>query len=185
MDQTSLLSLVSAQRRGRSLARPFHADPAVHEADLAHVWQREWNFAVSVAELPKAGSYVTLQLGQYPVVVVRGADGAVRAFHNVCRHRGQRLCSKPSGQAAKLVCPYHRWTYEMDGRLLRARDMGPDFDAGQHGLKPVHCAQTTGMVFICLAASAPDVLAVTAAAGRYNAPYRMDELKVAHQWRIV
>lgn len=183
--QTDLRSLLQSQPANHSLARPFYTDPSVFDADLAHVWYREWVFAASAAELPKPGAYVTLTVGQYPVVIVRGADGEVRAFHNVCRHRGQRLCSKPSGQAAKLVCPYHQWTYETDGRLLWARDMGPDFQSAKHGLKPVHATVAAGMVFICLADEAPDFAAVKAAADRYAAPHRMDDLKVAHQSRII
>ncbi|RID91171.1 aromatic ring-hydroxylating dioxygenase subunit alpha [Gemmobacter lutimaris] len=183
--QDDLLSLLNEQRSGFSLARPFYADPDVFAEDLRAIWQREWIFAASIAEFPKTGSYVTLQLGAYPVVVVRGADGVIRAFHNVCRHRGQRICSKPSGQAAKLVCPYHQWTYDPDGRLLWARDMGTDFDASKHGLKPVHCAQAAGMVFICLAEEAPDFAAVQAEADRYAARHGMADLKVAFQSRIV
>lgn len=183
--QSDLLPLLSAQRSGMSLARPFYTDPDVFEADLDRIWHREWIFAASVAELGKAGAYVTLQLGKYPVVIVRGADGEIRAFHNVCRHRGQRLCAKASGNTVKLVCPYHQWTYETDGRLLWARDMGPDFDASKHGLKPVHTAVAAGMVFVCLADVAPDFAEVKAAADRYTAPHRMDELKVAHQSRII
>ena len=183
--QGDLLSLLSAQRSGMSLARPFYTDPALFEADLDLIWHREWIFAASVAELAKAGTYVTLQLGKYPVVIVRGADGEIRAFHNVCRHRGQRLCPKASGSTVKLVCPYHQWTYETDGRLLWARDMGPDFDASKHGLKRLHCAQAAGMIFVCLAEEAPDFAAVKAAADRYAAPHRMDDLKVAFQSRIV
>lgn len=183
--QGDLPSLLNEQRSGFSLARPFYADPDVFAEDLRAIWQREWIFAASIAEFPKTGSYVTLQLGAYPVVVVRGADGVIRAFHNVCRHRGQRICSKPSGQAAKLVCPYHQWTYDPDGRLLWARDMGTDFDASKHGLKPVHCAQAAGMVFICLAEEAPDFAAVQAEADRYAAPHGMADLKVAFQSRIV
>lgn len=184
-EQSSLISLLRAQVSGMSLARPFYTDAGVFQADLSQIWYRDWIFAASAAELPKAGSYVTLQLGAYPVVVVRGSDNAIRAFHNVCRHRGQRICSKPAGQAAKLVCPYHQWTYETDGRLLWARDMGADFQPAQHGLKPVHCAEAAGMVFICLAATAPDFAGVKAAADRYAAPHRVSELKVAHQSRIV
>ncbi|GHC19853.1 (2Fe-2S)-binding protein [Gemmobacter nanjingensis] len=183
--QGDLLSLLNEQRSGFSLARPFYADPEVFAEDLRAIWQREWIFAASIAEFPKTGSYVTLQLGAYPVVVVRGADGVIRAFHNVCRHRGQRICSKPSGQAAKLVCPYHQWTYDPDGRLLWARDMGTDFDASKHGLKPVHCTQAAGMVFVCLAEEAPDFAAVQAEADRYAAPHGMADLKVAFQSRIV
>lgn len=184
-DQGSIPSLLHRQVSGMSLARPFYTAPELFQADLDLIWYRDWVFAASAAELPKPGSYVTLQLGAYPVVVVRGADGAVRAFHNVCRHRGQRLCSKPAGQTAKLVCPYHQWTYETDGRLLWARDMGTDFEASKHGLKPVHCATAAGMVFVCLAQTAPDFAALRAAADRYAAPHRVDELKVAHQSRII
>ena len=183
--QSDLLPLLTAQRSGMSLARPFYTDPDVFEADLDRIWHRKWIFAASVAELAKTGAYVTLQLGKYPVVIVRGADGEIRAFHNVCRHRGQRLCAKASGNTVKLVCPYHQWTYETDGRLLWARDMGPDFDASKHGLKPVHTAVAAGMVFVCLADVAPDFAEVKAAADRYSAPHRMDELKVAHQSRII
>src|SRR3546814_11064042 len=67
-------------------------------------------------------------------VIVRGADGVVRAFHNTCRHRGSRICQKDRGSAARLVCPYHQWTYDLEGRLLFARDMGPAFDPSAHGL---------------------------------------------------
>lgn len=183
--QSDLLPLLATQRSGMSLARPFYTDPAIFEADLDRIWHKEWIFAASVAELGKAGAYVTLQLGKYPVVIVRGADGEIRAFHNVCRHRGQRLCPKASGNTVKLVCPYHQWTYETDGRLLWARDMGPDFDASKHGLKSVHTAQAAGMVFVCLADEAPDFSAVKAAADRYSAPHRMADLKVAHQSRII
>lgn len=181
----NLALLLSAQRSGMSLARPFYTDPAVYEADLELIWHKEWIFAASVAELQKPGAYVTLQLGKYPVVIVRGADGQIRAFHNVCRHRGQRLCAKTTGTTTKLVCPYHQWTYETDGRLLWARDMGPEFDASKHGLKPVHCDSAAGMVFVCLAETAPDFAPVKAEADRYSAPHRMDELKVAHQSTIV
>jgi Rieske 2Fe-2S family protein len=185
MTNPSLSALISAQPRGHALLRPFYTDGDIYRADLEAIWYRDWIFAASAAELPKAGSYVTLQLGDYPVVVVRGADGEVRAFHNVCRHRGQRLCSKPSGQSSRIVCPYHRWTYDTNGRLLWARDMGPDFDAGRHGLKPVHTATAAGMVFISLSDAPTDFAPVRAAADRYTAPHRVEDLKVAHQSRIV
>lgn len=180
-----LPALLGAQRSGFALDRPFYTDAGVFDADLTHIWYQEWIFAASAAELAKPGAYVTLQLGAYPVVIVRGADGQVRAFHNVCRHRGQRLCAKPSGQSVKLVCPYHQWTYETDGRLLWARDMGADFDASKHGLKPVHCDSAAGMIFVCLAEKAPDFSAVKAAASRYTARHQLDDLKVAHQSRII
>ncbi len=180
-----LLSLLRSRRQGGPLPRAFYCAPEAHEADLRLVWTREWIFAASAVELPEPGSYVTLQVGDYPVVVVRGADGTVRAFHNTCRHRGSRICSAPSGRASRLRCPYHQWTYDLDGRLLWARDMGPGFEPASHGLKPVHAGIAAGMVFICLADEAPDFAPLKAVANRYAGPHRMDELKVAQQSTIV
>ena len=185
IDQRQLAQLLRTQQQGRSLSRPFYTDAALFQADLETVWYREWIFAAPAVEMPKPGAYVTMQLGTYPILIVRGGDGQIRAFHNSCRHRGSRICSKPSGQAAKLVCPYHQWTYETDGRLLWARDMGPDFDTAAHGLKPVHCAVAAGMVFVCVADEPPDFAKVQAAADGYAAPHRLDDLKVAHRTTII
>ncbi len=92
------------------------------------IWNRSgtksWIFAGHTFELEKSGQYLSLQVGDYPVAVVRGADKQIRAFHNSCRHRGSKVCPEASGKVAKLVCPYHKWTFELDGRLLFAGNMG-------------------------------------------------------------
>lgn len=98
---------------------------------------------------PDQGQLLTLQIGKNPILVVRGPDGVVNAFHNVCRHRGSRLCTAEKGKVAKLVCHYHQWTYELDGRLLYAgTEMGDDFDMKEFGLKPVHVKTAGGYIFI-------------------------------------
>lgn len=114
---TLLRSLLCHQKPATSLARPFYADPALYQTDLDMIWHASRIFAASEAELPKAGSCVTLQLGAYPVVVVRGQDGQLRAFHNVSRQRGQRLCSRASGQTAQLVRPFAH----LDGHRRRGK----------------------------------------------------------------
>ena len=112
-------------------------------------------------------------------------DGAIRAFHNSCRHRGSRICSAPRGDVGKLRCPYHSWMYDLDGRLLHARDMGPDFDKDEHGLKRVHCESVGGYIWICLAEQAPDLAAFRARMEPYFAPHRLGEAKVAFESTIV
>lgn len=109
------------------------------------IFYRDWLFVAPTCDLPKPGSYITHQIGDYGLIIVRCQDGAIRAFHNSCRHRGSVLCKASKGTNPKIVCPYHQWTYELDGRLLWARDMGEDFDASQHGLKPVHCRELAGL----------------------------------------
>src|SRR4051794_20373699 len=168
-----MLGQIRARRPGFTLGRKFYTDPDYFQLDLETLWYREWLFAGHDCELAKPGSYITLQVGDYPVIVLRAGDGSIKAFHNSCRHRGSRLCSAERGTVAKLVCPYHQWTYELDGRLLFARDMGPDFDAGQFGLKPVHCTSVGGYVWICLGRDAPDFEAFRAEVAPYLAPHRL------------
>ena len=151
----NVLSLLMSRKPNHSLPRAFYTDPDVFQIDLERIWYKNWLFAVPDCELPKAGSYVTYRVGLYSVIIVRGSDGVVRAFHNSCRHRGSTLCRTAKGTNPKIVCPYHQWTYELDGRLLWARDMDADFDPSLHGLKPVHCRDVAGLIYICLAEEAP------------------------------
>lgn len=182
---SDILSQLLSRRPKTSLGRDFYTSAEVYDADLRLIWTRDWVYVASAPELPKPGSFVTVQIGDYSVIVVRGNDSQIRAFHNSCRHRGSRICQTAKGTNPKLVCPYHQWTYELDGRLLWARDMGADFDASKHGLKPVHCDVAAGMIFICLAETAPDFAPVKVEADRYTAKHSLSDLKVAHQSTIV
>jgi stachydrine N-demethylase len=157
----------------------------VFQVDLDLIWYRDWLFSIPACEIPKASSYVVHEVGVYSVVIVRGSDGDIRAFHNSCRHRGSVLCKSKKGTGAKLVCPYHEWTYELDGRLLWARDMGPDFDVTKHGLKPVHCRNLSGMVYICLAEDAPPLEELAAETARYLARHDLENSKVAFESTII
>jgi Rieske 2Fe-2S family protein len=194
----SAVSLDLAERldrrtQGRTLESAFYGSPEVHAFDIDQVFTRQWLFAGHECELAKPGDFFTLQVGPYPVVVVRGNDGAIRAFHNSCRHRGSRLCPEPHGERVKLVCPYHAWTYDLDGKLLFARDMGPDFDRADHGLHPVACADFAGYVFICLAQTPPDIGPLQAMAEAYLGVHDLKHAKVAHEsviyekgdWKLV
>jgi glycine betaine catabolism A len=180
-----MLGRLRGHRPGTTLDGKFYTDADYFKLDMEHIWYREWLFAGHDCELAKPGSYITLQIGDYPVIVLRSGDGAIRAFHNSCRHRGSRLCSAERGTVAKLVCPYHQWTYELDGRLLYARDMGANFDARSYGLKPVHCESVGGYLWICLAKDAPDFEAFRAETMPYLAPHRLKDAKVAFESTIV
>ncbi|MDD9720539.1 aromatic ring-hydroxylating dioxygenase subunit alpha [Sulfitobacter sp. PR48] len=180
-----LSDLLARRRAGHALEQPFYTDPDVFRADMETIFYRDWLFAVPACELTKAGSYVTHQVGSYGVVIVRGSDGVIRAFHNSCRHRGSVICNKAKGVSPNLVCPYHQWTYSLDGKLLWAREMGPDFDPSQHGLKPVHCRDLQGLIYICLADEAPDFEAFAALAQPYLAVHDLSDAKVAHETSII
>ncbi|WP_282093538.1 aromatic ring-hydroxylating oxygenase subunit alpha [Epibacterium ulvae] len=182
---TDVLSLLMRRIPAHSLAQDLYCDPGSFAVDMAEIWYKEWIFAALSCEMAKAGEYVVHDLGSYSVVIVRGNDGEIRAFHNACRHRGSVLCTAKKGRGPKLVCPYHQWTYELDGSLLWARDMGPDFDPKSHGLKSVHCRNVSGMIYICLAEEAPDFAEFEAETARYLQLHDLENSKVAFESTIV
>lgn len=180
-----MLGLIRSHRFGYSLPQPFYKDAAFYQIDLEQIWYRDWLFAGHNCEIPKGGNYFTLQVGAYPVVVVRGRDGQIRAFHNSCRHRGSRVCTQNKGSAAKLVCPYHQWTYDLDGKLQFARHMSEDFDPSQHSLKPVAIESVAGYIFICLADEPADFQPFRALMEPYFTPHNLLESKVALETTII
>jgi phenylpropionate dioxygenase-like ring-hydroxylating dioxygenase large terminal subunit len=126
-------------------------------AELQHLWPRVWLVAGLSSDLPAAGSYCTFDLGVESLLVVRQEQG-VRAFHNVCRHRGRRLRESGMGRARSFQCPYHGWEYHADGRLKCVSD--PDsfpqgLAADALGLKRVACAEWAGFVWVNLASDPP------------------------------
>lgn len=179
-------NLLHERDRHFSLPQAFYNDPRLFALDMQEIFTKEWLFAGMTCEIPAKGNFMTVEVGDNSVIIVRGAEGRIHAFHNVCRHRGSRLCVKDKGKVAKLVCPYHQWTYELDGRLLFAgTDMGDDFDLSSYGLKPVHVRSAGGFLFISLAEQPPAIDDFLATLETYLEPYRMDEVKVAAESSIV
>lgn len=185
VDAGRLRSLLGEYRRGFSLPQAFYQDPEVFQADLDAVFKREWLFAGCEAELPNVGDRITLSVGNNSILVVRDHEGQVRAFHNTCRHRGSRLCLTETGRGSMVVCPYHQWTYALDGSLRAARQMPKDFDRSGHGLVPVHCQAVCGMIYICLADDPPDADTFRQLVTPYLEPFRAWEAKVAVHQTIV
>jgi glycine betaine catabolism A len=179
-------SLVRARRSGYSLEAPFYTSPDLYELDLDLIFGRHWLFVAAEPEVPEPGDYVVVDIGKSSVIILRDDEGELKAFHNVCRHRGARMLNQERGTIGKLVCPYHSWTYELDGRLLFAEHMGRDFDVTCHGLKPVHLRNLEGLVFVCLADEPPtDFDDMARAMGPYLAPHGLRDAKVAKQIDIV
>ena len=134
----------------------WYVDPAVLRLEREHVFGRFWQYACRAAQVAEPGSFATALAGELPVVVVRGADGELRAFVNVCRHRGSLVC-EGEGRRESLQCPYHAWTYDLDGRLRAAprTDREPGFDRERLGLVPVAAERWGPFVFVNPDAGAP------------------------------
>src|SRR5687768_1869967 len=100
----TVLRQLKNRREGFTLEQPFYVNQDYFQLDMENIWYRDWLFVAHDCEVPKAGTYMTVQIGDYSVVIVRGRDGTIRAFHNSCRHRGSRVCTSHKGQSARLVC---------------------------------------------------------------------------------
>lgn len=183
---TTAAELVARRVVGLSLEAPFYVSDEFFALDVAAVFARSWIFAAAEAELPEPGDYVTVTVGPYSVIVVRDDDEEVRAFHNVCRHRGARILNEERGSVGNIVCGYHHWTYGVDGKLLHAESQAPGFDPSCFGLRTVNVRTVAGLVFICLAAQPPaDFDEVAARVEPYIAPHGLRRAKVAKQIDLV
>ena len=181
-----LSALLERRRRGHSLEAPFYLSDEIFQADMQHIFRRHWIFVGVSPQVQEPGDYITVDIGEDSVLIVRDDDLQLRAFHNVCRHRGSRLCQEHQGSLGNIVCPYHQWTYDLDGRLIHAEHMGEAFLREQHGLKPVHLRNLEGLIFICLADEPPSDFDEMATQLRpYLAPHRLDDCKVAAQVDII
>jgi glycine betaine monooxygenase A len=176
--QGELSHHLSAYRPGWSLPRAFHRDEALYRADIEQIWRRGWLFAGHGCEIRNPGDWVTLQVDTDSIIVIRGDDGAVRALHNVCRHRGSQICAPGRGSSRRLTCPYHQWTYDTGGALVFCRGMH-DIDRSQFGLKTVHCELLEGLIFICLAETPPSFAAARELMAPHLRPQGFERAKVA------
>lgn len=142
----------------RTLPGRYYTDPDIFAAEQETIFEQLWCCAVRSAELAAPGAFRTVPIGRESVLVTRGRDGALRAFLNVCRHRGARLCTDESGTVKRAFqCPYHAWTYGLDGTLIAAPNLTsmPDIDRVEYGLRPVHLREWLGYAWLNLADTPP------------------------------
>lgn len=128
----------------------FYRSHVIYQAELDSILYKSWLYAGHISQLPNKGDYFLFELGEDSVIISRNKDGAVLAMHNVCRHRGSRVCEDKSGNRKRFVCPYHGWVYNIDGSLFSARDMEniDDFSRDNFGLKKLRIEIFQGLIFI-------------------------------------
>jgi len=176
----SLHDLIAAHRPGHALARDFYTSEAVFARDLDLLLGR-WTQVGHVSQVAEPGDWITAELGEESAIVVRGEDGSLRALANVCRHRGSRVCVGASGSATMLVCPYHAWSYRLDGRLRAAREMPAGFDPAAHGLHPLPLAEIAGLIFISFGDAPPDLSLAAPALAGMGERYGWPAARIAHR----
>ena len=164
---------------GWSLPAWTYRDPEFFKLEKERVFAPSWQVVCHESDLPNPGNWHTLDYLGESVIVLRGKDAKLRAFTNVCRHRGSRLVDGSSGCVRKLVCPYHAWTYDLDGSLAGVPDSAsyPGLDKARHGLTPVSLEVWRGFVFVRLEDEGPSVAQMMAPCEAMTEPYRFEELQ--------
>jgi Rieske 2Fe-2S family protein len=162
-----------------TLPGPAYTDPLVFEQEQERIFEAHWFAAARAAEIVDPGSFKTVDVGRENVLLVRGRDRVLRAFLNVCRHRGARVCMQTSGTGQrKLQCGYHAWTYGLDGALVAAPNLTQmeDVDRSRYGLIPVHLREWLGYAWVCIADEPPsfEETVVGAVADRLGDPEVVD-----------
>jgi len=178
-----------------TLEQSWYIDPAVFRRESERVFARSWIAAGRSDALASPGEFFLMEIAGESLIVTRGADRRIRAFYNVCRHRGTRICTQESGTfKGSLQCPYHAWTYGLDGTLQVARNMEgvADFDRADYPLRQAHVAELYGFIFVALEPAQAFDEAFRPLVGRFNA-WGIDKLRsrrrieydVACNWKFV
>ena len=158
------------------------------ELEMEQVFLRNWIWAGHVSDIPESGDYQCLDIANERALVIRDQEGQVRAFHNLCRHRGSRVVAEQKGQCKNaLICPFHGWSYYLDGRLKNVPKSGafPEFDKSKFGLKTLECEIWHGLIFIRFIEGGPSITEIFRVAEEEIDLYRIDEMKpMDESWRF-
>src|SRR3984893_8876463 len=169
----------SAGTDALSLPAWIYRDAEFFEREKQAIFRNSWQVVCHLSDVPRPGDFHTFEFYGESVVVLRAEDGAVRAFHNVCRHRASRLLDGPRGHCGRrITCPYHAWTYALDGRLVGVpqRESFAGLDSARHGLVALENDVFMGFIFVLFVPGLPSVREMAAPYAHELAPYRLEEL---------
>lgn len=185
----------SVPPQARTLDAAWYLSPEIFEREKACIFAQSWICAGRAERISQPGAFFTTEIAGESLILTRDAGGVPHAFYNVCRHRGTRICEEPAGTfKGSMQCPYHAWTYALDGTLLAARNMegAPGFDRREYPLREAHVAQFEGFLFVCLDPKRPFDDAFAPLIGRFAAwqiaglrSARRIEYALSCNWKLV
>jgi choline monooxygenase len=169
-------------RQAETMPAWCYTSEEFYRREVERIFMKVWNFLGAADQLQKPGDYFTVDFAGVPIIVLRDRDGAPRAFANSCRHRGTALL-EGRGHCRLIVCPYHSWSYGLDGRLAAAPEMQQteDFDPAEYGLAPVRLETWGGFLFVTFDPAAPPLAAWLGDLPEQLAPWRLDGMACARR----
>lgn len=185
MDYQQIQEIFKSRRPHFTLPQELYVEEDIYKFDLSAIFSRHWIFAAFEVEFPSTGSYISLTVGDTPIVLIRTRAGDIKGYFNTCRHRGAQILAEGQGRCHRMVCPYHQWSYSLDGTLLGAPGMHEDFEKAEFGLRPIRVECVAGTVYIALSDGAPDFNPFREAFEPLISRYNLLEGKVVHAQKIV
>ena len=167
-----------------SLPASWYGDPALWQKERKAIYGASWNLVARLDQLAEPGAYVAQVVAGWPVFVLKGRDGELRAFHNVCRHRAAPMVDDGEGRCEVLRCRYHGWVYDQEGRLRKAPDFGADIDLAEFGLIAIRVEVWRQLVFVCLSEATAPLATWLGSLGERSKRYPIERMKF-HQALVI
>jgi Rieske 2Fe-2S family protein len=190
---SALEAALAQYHDGFALPRSFQLEPSIYAYELETIWRASWLYAGVTAQAASPGDFFCFDVGDDSLVIVRGEDGALHALHNTCRHRGYPICADATGTVKRWVCPYHQWSYALDGRLLGCGGIDDEIVMSDYGLHRAAVAEFGGLIFVWLGPDPQPLGAAETELVAALAPQGLDRGSVAHaidyavraNWKLV
>ena len=144
----SIQQLIKQQPEDWSLKQEFYKQADIYEREIEKIYMDSWLFIGHHSQIPNKGDYFVYNLLSESVIVIRGKDDQIHAYMNVCRHRGSRICVEEKGNVKRFTCPYHAWTYNLDGSLITAKTLGDGIKKEEFGLHKCQIEVVEGLILL-------------------------------------
>ena len=181
MNNSDLKKLINQQKTNYSLDQEFYVDQYIFDLDVKNIFSKQWVFVGHISRIPNYGDYFLFNIGKESIIIVRDKDNSVHAHYNVCRHRGSHICLENEGNSKVLICPYHAWTYNLDGSLKGARLMDKDFNKNDWHLHKCNSKIFEGLIFINLSEHPNDFEEFIEPTKKFIEFHGLKDAKIAHR----
>jgi len=181
MNNSELKTLIKKQKTNYSLDQEFYVSQHIFDLDVKNIFSKQWVFVGHISRIPNYGDYFLFNIGKESIIIIRDKDNAVHAHYNVCRHRGSQICLENEGNSKVLICPYHAWTYNIDGSLKGARLMDKDFNKHDWHLHKCNSKIFEGLIFINLSEHPNDFEEFIAPTKKFIEFHGLTDAKIAHR----
>ena len=181
MNNDNLKKLIKKQKSNFTLDQEFYVDDYIFYLDIKNIFSKQWVFVGHTSRIPKHGDFFLFNIGKESIIIIRDKDNKIYAHYNICRHRGSHICLEESGNKKLLVCPYHAWSYNLDGSIKSARLMNDDFNKEEWSLNKCNLKIFEGLIFINLSDKPNDFNEFIAPTKKFIELHGLSNAKIAHR----